>query len=163
MRTLVAIVLMSAGAFACTGGGGSSGGAIDTWDPADTSNQRSENSREPGRAFAERAPRSGEGAPKSAEGALGNERGQTGSGGAGSSRLPDLDCTGTYDCVRAGDDDVERYRAQIVGGLCIANGMIVDRDGNLYSIVDGTTKVGTWSGQSAITIITGDVTRLCTK
>ena len=65
-------------------------------------------------------------------------------------------------CVKVGDDDPERYDARTVGDLCIANGLILDRDGTLYSVEDGS-KVGRWSGRNPVTIVMDEDVRICTK
>jgi hypothetical protein len=160
--SIIAILIVSAGALACTGGGGTGGAGIDTWESASSTNEGAANSREPARTFAERAGHTTEGPPRSTEGAPGSQVGGQAAGDT-TSRLPDLDCSGTYKCIKVGDDNVVTYKPSVVSGFCIVNGMIVDRGGNLLSAEDGKTVVGTWSGKAPVTITTGNDTRICTK
>lgn len=151
-RTLAA--LLSTSVVACTGGGGPLAGGIDTAEPTAITNENADRSNEPARTFGERPDRSNERAPSNSEGRS----------SPSASRLPDLDCSGKYACVKDGSGDKETYRPRIDDGVCVVNDMILERDGRLTAVKDnGATVLGGWSGKNPVIVTTGDGRRVCTK
>lgn len=155
---MISAVVGSAGIFACTGGGGALSEGMSTWDPAPTSLERAENTRES-------APRVREVAPPVREATSASSESGPGAQGGGSSPGA-LDCSGTYKCVKAGDDDVDELKLRIVGGVCTAptddkTAFVLASDG---SILLSGRKIGSWraiSGGFSATTDDGDIT--CVK
>ena len=129
-------ILASAGLFACTGGGGSLGDGMTTWQGAGSS-------YEPAKSSREGAESSREGMTSSQDG-IGTS-GEPGPGAQGNGGAPALACAGTFRCIQDGDDDDDELTFTATGAGCTVSvgetTLLLASDGTIR--VNGQN-VGTW-------------------
>lgn len=147
-------------ALACAGGGGALNDDMAAWESAPGWLESSQNSREGAPQFTERAPSSREGSSTTLEPGPGAQ----GVGAPGSSG--GFDCSGTYSCIEAGDDDVDTVVLVSVNGVCTipaggGRSIVLASDGTLQL---GGQTVGTWQATSGgFSANTEDGVVTCTK
>ena len=124
-------IVASGGVFACVGGGGPFDDTMSTRDPAASSFERAENTREPDPGTREGTTSSHEGVGTSAEPGPGAQ----GTGGAGG-----FQCAGTFTCVEDGDDDGDELTFTSTGAGCSVsvgeNTLVLSADGTAVNLRD---------------------------
>jgi hypothetical protein len=154
------IVLAGVAAIACVGGGGRIDDAMTTWDPASPTQERADKSSEGAPPFNEGAPASQESMGASAEPGPGAQ------GGGGVGAAAGFDCSGTYTCQEAGDDDLDTVVLTSANGVCSipagkSTSLVLATDGTL--LLNGKA-VGSWQPTAdGFTATTSEGQITCTK